>query len=140
MKLLNRDSNKTKYGWFRKFVYIFKYNILYRLLFISSMCKSNCDRVPTNDFIQVFGDERLSLDEDMLIGLSRPNDIERFTIGLSSGLGTVFTLLCTVTLFTLVIFPFFRPSFMYTSRSSSTSSKVPSPDPSIDPPAPPIAA
>lgn len=88
----------------------FVFKVLNCLLLISSMCKSNCDRVPTNDFLQVFGDERLSLDEDRLIEFSRSKVNDFLDTGLGSGLLTVFTLLCTVTIFTTTILPFFRPS------------------------------
>lgn len=120
---------------------MYEYLIEYFLLLISSMCKSNWERVPTNDFFQVVGDDRLSLDEDLLIGLSWSiNDHECLVIaGLSSGVVMFFTLLCTVILFTMTILPFFRPSLVYTSRSSSTSSNDSSPDPSHNPP-PPTAA
>lgn len=115
--------------------------IKYFLLLISSMCKSNWERVPTNDFLQVVEDDKLSLDEDLLIGLSLSiNDHECLVIaGLSSGVVTVFTLLCTVILFTMTILPFFWPSLVYTFRSSSTSSNDSSSDPSRNPP-PPTAA
>lgn len=116
----------------------FKQSIFRRcLLFISSMCKSNCDMVPTNDFLHDFGDERLSLDEDRLIEQhSRSDDSKCLATGLDSGMATGFTLLCTVTMLTTTILPFLRPSLSYTSRSSSTCSNVSSSDPSRNPPSP----
>lgn len=121
-----------KYILFTSGVRVISY--MHRLLFISSICKSNCDRVPTNDFLHAVGEWRLSLEDDLLIELSRSNDIECLMTGLCAGLVTVFTLLCTVTLFTITILPFFRPSFVYTSRSSSTSSNDSSPEPKRNPP------
>lgn len=108
----------------------------YFLLFISSICKSNCDRVPTNNFLQVFGDERLSLDEDRLIELSRSNDNECLITGLSSLLETVFTLVCDGILSTTAIFAFFRSFLLYSLCSSRTFLKFSSPDPSYN--APPL--
>lgn len=94
------------------------------------MCTSNCDPVPTNDFLQDLGDGRLSLDEDRLGG--PPAAAAPRSTGPSAA--TACTLLCTVTLFTMTIRPFFRPSLWYTVRSSSTSSYVSSSDPSRNPP------
>jgi len=113
----------------------------HRLLLISSMWTSNCDPVPTNDFLQDPGDDRLSLDEDLLRGLDpRSYDSDRGRTGSAGGLHpvTALTVLCTVTLFTMTILPFFRPSPSNTSRSSSTSSNVSSPDPSRNPSPPPL--
>lgn len=118
-----------------------------RLLFISSMWPSNCDPVPTNDFRQELGDDnddRLSRGEEpRLNGLdSRDDDDAPPVAGSAAGLAgrsTAFTLLCTVTRFTMTILPFFRPNLSNTSRSSSTSSNVSSPDPSQSPPPPPVA-
>lgn len=121
--IIDRVKNyRLKFGQFSLAYRTHYYYLVIALLFMSSMCKSNCDRVPTNDFLHVFGEERLSLDDDLLIGLSwQSTDNGRL---LNSGLFRSFTLLCTVIVFTMAIFPFFRPSLVYTSRSSSTSSNV----------------
>lgn len=109
-------------------------DICYFLLFISSICKSNCDRVPTNNFLQVFGDERLSLDEDRLIELSLSNDNECLITGLSSLVETVFTLVFAGTLSTTSIFTFFRSFLLYSSYSSRSFSNFSWPDPSYNTP------
>lgn len=94
------------------------------------MCTSNCDPVPTNDFLQDLGDDdRLSQDEDRLGGLLAATPRSN-----GPSAATACTLLCTVTMFTMNIRPFFRPSLWYTIRSSSTSSNVSSSDPSRNPP------
>lgn len=99
------------------------------LLLISSMCTSNCDPVPTNDFLQDLGDDELSMDGDRLT-----EHLATAPRSTGPSAATACTLLCTVTMFTMTKRPFFRPSLWYTVRSSSTSSYVSSSDPSRNPP------